>query len=66
MLRNVAIALATSTDSLLVDADERGRDDDLRLQFEATRALDDDEKEALKALLEGSSATDARRWTSAS
>ena len=55
MLRNVALALATSADSLLFDEDERGPDDDLRLQFEATRNLDDDEKEALKALLEASS-----------
>lgn len=52
VLRNVALALATSADSLLFDEDERGPDD-ARLAFEATRALDDDEKEALKALLEG-------------
>lgn len=67
VLRNVALALVTSADSLLFDEDERGPDDDLRLQFEATRALDDDEKEALKALLEGFLLRhDARRWTSAS
>jgi transcriptional regulator with XRE-family HTH domain len=67
VLRNVAIALATSADSLLFDEGERGPADDLRLQFEATRALDDDEKEALKALLEGFLLRhDARRWTSAS
>lgn len=67
VLRNVALALATSADSLLFDEDERGPDDDLRLAFEATRALDDDEKEALKALLEGFLLRhDARRWTNAS
>ena len=67
VLRNLALALSTSADSLLFDEDERGPDDDLRLQFEATRVLDDGEKEALKALLEGFLLRhDARRWTSAS
>ncbi len=67
VLRNVALALNTSADSLLFDEDERGPDDDLRFQFEATRTLDDGEKEALKALLEGFLLRhDARRWTNAS
>jgi transcriptional regulator with XRE-family HTH domain len=67
VLRNLALALSTSADSLLFDDDERGPDDDLRLAFEATRALDDDEKETLKALLEGFLLRhDARRWTNAS
>lgn len=35
VLRNLALALATSADSLLFDEDERGPDDDLRLGFEA-------------------------------
>lgn len=67
VLRNVALALNSSADSLLFDEDERGPDDDLRLQFEATRTLDDDEKETLKALLEGFLLRhDAKRWTNAS
>src|SRR5579875_1942321 len=49
VLRNLALALSTSADSLLFDQDERGPDDDLRLAFEATRNLDPDEREALKA-----------------
>ena|SRR5579883_3053379 len=67
VLRNLALALSTSADSLLFDDDERGPDDDLRLAFEATRALDVDEKETLKALLEGFLLRhDARRWTNVS
>jgi transcriptional regulator with XRE-family HTH domain len=67
VLRNLALALSTSADSLLFDHDERGPDDDLRLAFEATRTLDQDEKNTLKALLEGFLLRhDARRWTNAS
>lgn len=67
VLRNLALALSTSADSLLFEQDERGPDDDLRLAFEATRNLDPDEREALKALLEGFLLRhDARRWTTAS
>lgn len=67
VLRNLALALTTSADSLLFDDDERGPDDDLRLQFEGTRNLDNDEKDALKALLEGFLLRhDARRWTKVS
>jgi transcriptional regulator with XRE-family HTH domain len=67
VLRNLALALTTSADSLLFDDDERGPDDDLRLQFEGTRNLDTDEKDALKALLEGFLLRhDARRWTKVS
>jgi transcriptional regulator with XRE-family HTH domain len=67
VLRNLALALSTSADSLLFDDDQRGPDDDLRLAFEATRALDTEEKETLKALIEGLLLRhDARRWTNVS
>jgi transcriptional regulator with XRE-family HTH domain len=67
VLRNLALALSTSADSLLFDENERGPDDDLRLAFEATRALDPDERDTLKALLEGFLLRhDARRWTNVS
>jgi len=67
VLRNLALALSTSADSLLFDDDQRGPDDDLRLAFEATRALDTEEKETLKALIEGFLLRhDARRWTNVS
>lgn len=41
-----------STDALVFDETERGPDDDLRLQFEATARLDDEGKALVKALLE--------------
>ncbi len=63
VLRNVALALATSADSLLFDEDERGPDDDLRLQFEAVARLDDDEKQVVRTVIEGILLKhEARRW----
>jgi transcriptional regulator with XRE-family HTH domain len=38
-LKRIAIALSVSSDQLLFDEHERGPDDDLRLQFEATIRL---------------------------
>jgi len=67
VLRYVALALATSAVSLLL---RRGRTGPRRRPAhagEATRKLDDDEKEKLKALLEGFLRRhNARRWTNAS
>lgn len=51
-LRKLAIALSVSADTLVFDKDERGPDDDLRLQFEATTRLSDEEKNVVKAVLE--------------
>lgn len=63
VLRNIALALSVSADALLFEVDERGPDEDLRLQFEATTRLDDDEKAVVKALLEGVLLKhEARRW----
>jgi len=39
VLRKLAIALSVSADTLVFDKDERGPDDDLRLQFEATQPI---------------------------
>jgi transcriptional regulator with XRE-family HTH domain len=65
-LRNLALALSTSTDALVFDEAERGPQDDLRLQFEATARLDDDGKNLVKALLEAVLLRhEARRWTHA-
>lgn len=66
-LRNLAIALSVSTDALVFDEAERGPDDDLRLQFEATARLDDEGKALVKALLEAVLLRqEARRWAAAS
>ncbi len=63
-LRNLALALSVSTDALVFDTNERGPDDDLRLQFEATSRLDDEGKTLVKALLEAVLLRqEARRWT---
>ncbi len=63
VLRQLAIALSVSADTLVFDENERGPDDDLRLQFEATQRLTDDEKQTVKRVLEGLLlAHEAKRW----
>ena len=63
VLRKLAIALSVSADTLVFDKDERGPDDDLRLQFEATQRLTDEEKTTVKRVLEGLLlAHEAKRW----
>lgn len=52
-LRNIAIALGVTTDSLVFEADERGpTDPDLRLHLEALDHLDPDEQTTVKQLIE--------------
>lgn len=53
MLRRLAVALSVSADVLLFDDGERGPGDDLRLEFEASSRLDDDEKEIVRNVIEG-------------
>ena len=52
-LKKIAIAMSITTDWLIFGEDERGPDDDLRLQFEAVSQFSEDDKRAIKALLEG-------------
>jgi len=52
VLRNLAIALSVSADTLLFDKEERGPDDDLRLQFEALSQFSQEEKAVARVLLE--------------
>src|ERR1017187_7519293 len=52
-IKKLGRALRTPSDLLLFDHDERGPDGGLRLQFEAVRRLDPDEKLALKTVIEG-------------
>lgn len=70
-VRNLAVALSVSTDALVFDETERGPDDDLRLQFEATARLDDEGKALVKALVKALLEAvllrqEARRWSAAS
>jgi hypothetical protein len=45
-------ALSVSADMLLFAQDERGPDDDLRLQFEAAPRLDPEEKNVIRSVIE--------------
>ena len=66
VLRKVALALNISADLLLFDQQERGPDDELRLQFEAISHLAPKEKAIIKELLEGMIIKyQARRWDTA-
>ena len=63
ILRKLAIALSVSADTLVFDKDERGPDDDLRLQFEATTRLTDDEKRLVREVIESILLRhEAKRW----
>jgi transcriptional regulator with XRE-family HTH domain len=63
VLRQLAVALSVSADALIFGADSRLPDDEsLRLAFEATVLLDDEERAAVKTMLDGFLAHhDARR-----
>lgn len=50
VLRKLAVVLGVSADVLLFDQDERGPDEDLKLQFEALSALSPKEKQVAKAV----------------
>ena len=65
VIRQLSIALSVSADELIFDADERGPDEDLKLQFEAVSQFSPKEKEVVKALLEGLIIKhEAERWRS--
>jgi transcriptional regulator with XRE-family HTH domain len=65
ILKKLAVALSVSADLLLFDKDERGPDEDLRLQFEAVSRMSAAEKRVVKELIEGMILKhEARRWAS--
>jgi transcriptional regulator with XRE-family HTH domain len=67
VIRKLATALSVSADLLLFGKDERGPDEDLRLQFEAVSRFDAEEKQVVRSLLEGMILKhEARRWSSSS
>lgn len=53
VLKNLALALSISTDTLVFDLDERGPDEELRLALEAAQHLTPHEREHLLAVAEG-------------
>lgn len=64
VIRKLSTALQVSADMLLFGKDQRGPDDDLRLQFEAVSRFDAEEKNVIRSLLEGMILKhEARRWS---
>ena len=62
VIRKLAVALSVSADLLVFDKDERGPDDDLRLQFEAVGRLDPNDRNLVREVLDSIiSRHDARR-----
>lgn len=65
VIKRLAVALGVSADELLFDADERGPDDDLKLQFEAISRFDPEEKKMVKKVLDSLIlGHEAKRWSS--
>jgi len=52
VIRNLAVALGASADQLLFGKNERGPDEDLKLQFEAVSRLDPEEKKVIRSVIE--------------
>ena len=64
-IKRLAQALRVTSDLLLFGKDERGPDDDLRLQFEAVSRFDPDSKRVVKQILDSMILQqEARRWSS--
>ena len=65
LIKKLAVALSVSADFLIFDKDERGPDDELKLQFEAISAFSVDEKKTVKEILDSLILKhEARRWSS--
>jgi transcriptional regulator with XRE-family HTH domain len=64
VIRKLAVALSVSADTLLFDKDERGPDNDLRLQFEAISRFEPEEKQIVKTVLDSLILKhEAKRWS---
>jgi transcriptional regulator with XRE-family HTH domain len=65
VIRKLAVALSVSADMLLFEKDERGPDEELKLQFEAVSRLDAEEKRVIRSVIESMILRhEARRWSS--
>jgi transcriptional regulator with XRE-family HTH domain len=63
-IRKLAVALSVSADMLLFEKDERGPDEELKLQFEAVSRLDPEEKKVIRSVIESIILRhEARRWS---
>lgn len=66
VIRNLAVALGVSADTLVFEEGERGPDEELRLQFEALARFRPEEKQVAKTVLESLSLKhEADRWAKA-
>jgi len=64
-LRKLAVALGVTTDILVFGKDERGPEDELKMQFEAISAFSVEEKKTVKEILDSLILKhEARRWSS--
>jgi transcriptional regulator with XRE-family HTH domain len=64
VIRNLALALGVTTDRLAFGKDERGPDDDLRLQFEAVSRFEPEAKKVVQQVLDSMILQqEARRWS---
>ncbi|HXE10636.1 MAG TPA: helix-turn-helix transcriptional regulator [Bryobacteraceae bacterium] len=64
-IRKLAVALSVSADMLLFEDQERGPDEELKLQFEAVTRLDPEEKKVIRSVIESIILRhEARRWSS--
>jgi transcriptional regulator with XRE-family HTH domain len=65
VIKRLAQALRVSSDYLLFGKDERGPDEELRLQFEAISRFDPEAKKVVKQVLDSMILQqEARRWSS--
>jgi transcriptional regulator with XRE-family HTH domain len=65
LIKKLAVALSVSADFLIFDKDERGPDDELKLQFEAISQFSEEEKKTVREILDSLILKhEARRWSS--
>jgi len=63
-IRKLSLPLSVSADMLLFEEDERGPDEELKLQFEAVSRLDAEEKKIIRSVIESLLLRyEARRWS---
>ena len=67
VFHKIVLALNVSADTMLFDGDERGPDDEQRLQFEAISGFDAQEKQIIREILEDLILKhEAKRWATTS
>ncbi len=67
VIRRLAVALGTTADELIFDQDERGPDEELKLQFETISRFDPEAKAFIREVLDSLILKqEAKRWLSPS